>query len=119
MDEDKLNPELAQALLADMSEVKTRMGPIEGALGQIAEALTRLAVLEERHSAVVTVVDKATKIQEKIDGRVSSIEHDVIQIKTTASVMKSTVIALWAVLGTFFASAVIIGLPRVLHMFFS
>ena len=91
--------ELAQ-LRDDISEIKGRFGPLQGALDQIAEALTRLAVMEERQSAFATMTNKNVENLEKTQERVNDLEHQMIRIDTAAVVVKRVLVVTWVVLGT-------------------
>lgn len=68
-------------------------------MSKIAEALTRLAVLEERHAAIVTAVSRFADRQEKAEVRINEAENEMIRIQTTGSVLTKAVTAAWAVIG--------------------
>ncbi len=105
---------IADAIHNGLTDLRIRMTSMEGVMGQIAEALTRLAILEERHAAVVTVVNKVSDKMDRSDSRVNELENDVIRIKTTASVLSKATTAAWAVLGT----GILVFITKLFHMAF-
>lgn len=53
-----------RAVESKMSGMGTELAGIRNSMGQIAEAITRLAVLEEKHQGIVTIVNK---VVDKVD----------------------------------------------------
>lgn len=83
---------MIEGLQSDLAEVKTT-------LGKIADALTRLAVLEERQSAVVAVLNRVSDRQDKAEERNSALSNEMIRLATTANVISRGIFALWITVG--------------------
>jgi len=56
---------------AEISSIKESMGEVKGTLSKMADALERLARLEERHANMASAVDRAFSTISKIELRVS------------------------------------------------
>lgn len=60
---------------ADLRAVREDASEIKGAMSKVADALERLARLEERQSTVTCAIDRAFGAISKIEGRVSELER--------------------------------------------
>ena len=91
------NPQLTEAhfqlLQADMADLKVSMG-------KIAEAITRLAVLEERHQSMQTAMNRVVEKLDAIDARQSALELSQVKQETTLKVSLRAIQVAWAVLGS-------------------
>lgn len=72
-----------EALHGDVAEVKT-------ALNKLSEAITKLALVEERQSQTAEALERAFKAIGKIEDRLSALEQN-----QAASVPKYTEVAKW------------------------
>lgn len=88
-----------EALHEDVIEVK-------GALQELSEAITKLALVEERQSQTAASLERAFVALEKIETRVTAIERMQPDQRRTAKWMDRAVVAMVATLAAIFAKKV-------------
>ncbi|WP_374335550.1 hypothetical protein [Methyloversatilis sp.] len=88
---DEINRRLDQ-VSGDLSDIKSSMG-------KIAEALTRLALLEERHSVVVTTTNRIENHLNRFDARLDQLEKEQIRVEASTNTAIKAVKVAWATLG--------------------
>ncbi|NMG71834.1 hypothetical protein [Parazoarcus communis] len=75
-------------VLARLSGLSEDVGELKTTLREIATAVTRLALVEERQSQTNEALGRAFKQLDKVEGRVAAIERDMpIQRKTSGWVL--------------------------------
>jgi len=89
---ERITHNIAQ-IRADQSVVKEELRGLRDALQRMSEAITRLALIEERQAAASQAIERVMATVEKIDERVRALEvADPMQTKTAEWVER----ALWA-----------------------
>ena len=91
--------ERLNALHGDLSEVKS-------ALAQMTEAITKLALVEERQSQTAAALERAFKTIDKIEQRVSAIEqanvkHSTMSVWVDRAISAAVAIAAMIILQSF------------------
>lgn len=94
------------ALEQQVNDVQRDVGEIKGALSQIAAAITKLAVLEERHQATQTRVEKLEDRLVEAVKKVSELEITNIKHVSMFEGISRTVRVGWIVLGSGAAAVV-------------
>ena len=90
--------EMEQAL--QLHRMQVDMEDMKNSMSKIAEALTKIAVLEEKHQAISSAVLKALEKIESVEARQSAMEMTNIKQSTAISTAIKAVVVAWAVLGT-------------------
>jgi response regulator RpfG family c-di-GMP phosphodiesterase len=81
------------ALSRDIKHIRENQDTMRAAIERMSEAVTRLAIVEERQAAASQAIERVMSIVEKIDERVRSLEvAEPMQAKTSEWVQS----ALWA-----------------------
>jgi hypothetical protein len=85
---------------AQLAGMTASMVDIRSSVFQIAEAITRLAVLEERHQGIARVLEKAVERLEIIEQKQHAHALEMATIAGQAAGASKIVKVLWAVFGT-------------------
>jgi len=81
------------ALSRDIKHIKENQDTMRAAIERMSEAVTRLAIVEERQAAASQAIERVMSIVEKIDERVRNLElAEPLQAKTSEWVQS----AVWA-----------------------
>jgi predicted nucleic acid-binding Zn-ribbon protein len=88
---DALNGQI-DILQGDISDIKSSMG-------KIADAVTRLAVLEEKHQTTVLAMERIMTRIERDENRIGELEKAHIRQETAFEAYARAVKMAWAVLG--------------------
>ena len=82
-----------ERLTHHMLSIRESVDDMKGAMKEMASAITRLALVEERQAAVSTTIERLVQSLEKVDGRLRRLEvAEPLQAKTSEWVQS----ALWA-----------------------
>ena len=85
-----------ERLTHHIARIRESQDKMEAALGKLADAVTRLALVEERQSATSTAIERLSEAIEKLDDRLRKLEiADPMQARSSEWVMN----AVWAVAG--------------------
>ncbi|PLC44585.1 hypothetical protein C0Q88_07855 [Ralstonia pickettii] len=87
------------ALEQQMDEVRSDVREMRASMAKIAEAITRLAVLEERHLSTAARLDKIESRQRDSESKVSELDKTQIKYIATLDGITKTVRILWVVGG--------------------
>jgi chromosome segregation ATPase len=89
-----------------VNNVQKDVGEIKGALSQIASAITKLAVLEDRHQNTLARVDKLeTRLQANVD-KTSELEKAQIKAFAMAEGASRAIKIVWMVIGAAVVAAI-------------
>lgn len=81
-----------QVIRGDLEDMKASMS-------KMADALSKIAVLEERHQTMATNMLRVTEKLEKIADRQSALELAHVKQDTTVKVTVKAIQVIWAVIG--------------------
>ena len=85
-----------ERLTHHIARIRESQDKMEAALGKLADAVTRLALVEERQSATSTAIERLSEVIEKLDERLRKLEiAEPMQARSSEWVMN----AVWAVAG--------------------
>jgi len=82
-----------------MEELKIDMREMRGAITKMAEALTKLSVLEERNLAANVAIEKIAERLDKTDEKVNRVELEQVKFEATVGGISKTMKAMWAAFG--------------------
>jgi DNA repair exonuclease SbcCD ATPase subunit len=101
-----MSEEQIASLVKDIQHIRSDQTSMKAAIERMSEAVTRLAIIEERQAASSHAIERIMAAVEKIDERVRALEvAEPMQAKTTEWVQS----AIWAAasaLAVFFAHKV-------------
>ena len=124
------------ALEQQMAEVREDVREIRASMSKIADAITRLAVLEEKHQSINSACERmATKIEkieerqrdaehhneaivlllkhkDEVEKKIADLEIEQVRIVSTAEGVSKTVKTVWALIG----AGVVYGLAKMFGM---
>jgi len=83
-----------------MEDVRAEMREMRGVMGQMANALTKLSVLEERNLVASEAIKQLGVRQDRTENEVSDLKMEQVKFQGTVSGISSTMKLLWAVFGT-------------------
>lgn len=87
------------ALLEQIKTLHADVGEIKGALGKLTEAITKLALIEDRQTRSSECLDRAFRSIDRLSERIASLEQQLPAIANQTSANNVWVDrALWAVL---------------------
>jgi vacuolar-type H+-ATPase subunit E/Vma4 len=89
-----------QLLEANFKSIQSDMADLKVSMGKVAEAITRLAVLEERHQAMQSAMNRVVEKLDSLDARQSAMEIAQVKQDTTLKVSMRAVQIAWVVLGS-------------------
>jgi len=88
-----------EALNRRLDQITGELSDMRNSMDKIAEALTRLALLEERHSVIVSTTRQIEERQVRFDDRLDKLEKEQIRYDATASTASKAFKVVWAVVG--------------------
>lgn len=88
------------ALQQRVEEIREDMKSMRSDMSDIAKALTRLAVLEERYQQSALVADRAAQRSERLEAELHQYRMEQVTFTAKAEAMARGIKILWAVLGT-------------------
>ena len=83
-----------------MDSLAEEMRDIRGALTEVAKALTKLSVLEERNVVTSQAIEKIAQRQDKLEDKVSDIELEQVKFESNAKGMATAMKLMWAAFGS-------------------
>lgn len=87
---------------AEYQALQNELTDIRISMKQIADAMTRLAVLEERHSVVAQLASKVDSKANEQEKEISSLKTEIAVFKAKADTVGQSVRVVWAVFGSAF-----------------
>jgi chromosome segregation ATPase len=93
------NDQHSDEISRQLDQVTNDLSDIKSSMGKIAEALTRLALLEERHSVNVSTTRRIEEEVQLHDRRLDVIEKEQIRVEASTETAIKAVKVAWAVLG--------------------
>jgi uncharacterized coiled-coil protein SlyX len=100
------------ALEQQVNDVQRDVGEIKGALSQIAAAITKLAILEERHQATQVRVEKLEDRLIETNKAVTKLNETNIEHVATVKGMASTLKVVYTILAGILGSGAVVGIAR-------
>lgn len=88
-----MSDEQIAALARDIQHIRSDQGSMRAAIERMSEAVTRLAIIEERQAASSQAIERVMATVEKIDERVRALEIAEPMQTKTSEWMQS---AMWA-----------------------
>jgi hypothetical protein len=82
-----------------MEELRTDMREMRGAVTKMAEALTKLSVLEERNLAANVAIEKIATRVEKVEEKVNGVELEQVKFESTVEGVTKTMRFMWGAFG--------------------
>jgi len=83
-----------------LQNLQDEMRDIRGALAQMAVALTKLSVLEERNLIANTAIEKLITRQDKMDDRVNSVVLEQAKFEANIKGISTAMKWMWAAFGS-------------------
>jgi len=78
-------PPDTQTLDVKLEQLHTDVGEIKSALGKLSDAIIKLALIEERQTMANVALERAFKALERVEARISVLEHNNINNKRTSN----------------------------------
>jgi hypothetical protein len=82
-----------------VDQIQEDLSDMKSSMGKIAEAVTRLAVLEEKHHGTVLALERILVRVERDEERINSVEKVQIRQDAAIGAYMKAVQGAWAVLG--------------------
>jgi hypothetical protein len=82
-----------------MNEMRVDMREMRGAIVKMAEAMTKLSVLEERNSIIAIAHDKLAEKVEQGENKLSAVVLEQAKFESKVGGITSTMKMMWAVFG--------------------
>jgi predicted nucleic acid-binding Zn-ribbon protein len=101
-----------QVIEASFKVIQNDLEDMKTSMSKMADALSKIAVLEERHQTMSSNMLRVTEKLEKIADRQSALELAHVKQDTTIKVSVKAIQIIWAVIG----SAVLYGVWQVVKM---
>jgi chromosome segregation ATPase len=92
--------EALRAVNGHVSSTKEELAAIRGSMSQMAEAITRLAVLEEKHQGIAADMRRAEEKIEGLDDAITQMKLENASLRGQAQGASVVVKAMWTVAGT-------------------
>jgi CHAD domain-containing protein len=86
-------PPDTQTLDVKLEQLHTDVGEIKSALGKLSDAIIKLALIEERQTMANVALERAFKALERVEARISVLEHNNINNKRTSNWVDKVVTA--------------------------
>lgn len=100
---DRRTPSEAEMLALRLESLHSDVGEIKGAMRELTDAITKLALVEERQMHANAAIDRAFKAVSKIDERVERIEGRIVEIEKALPGLDRNALwverGVWAALG--------------------
>ncbi|TSP13967.1 hypothetical protein [Cupriavidus campinensis] len=90
---------LVAAFQQNVKEMRGELHEMRQGMAEIAKAVTKLAVLEERHSAVMLHLDRLNGRFESMERRMKSVEDEQLKFVTRLQMSALAIKVFWCVLG--------------------
>lgn len=96
-----MSPEVESHIIeANFKAIQDDLADMKSSMSKIADALAKIAVLEERHSAMTQNLVRCMEKLEDLDKRQNELELTQVKQETTVSVTVKAIQIAWAVIGT-------------------
>lgn len=99
-------------LHSDVGEIKTGMSDFRDGMRELATAITKLALVEERQSQASLAIERCFKLAERLEGKIESVSLRVTELEKAEPQQARTSEwvdrAVWAIVA---ASSVVTSLP--------
>jgi CHAD domain-containing protein len=82
-----------QAIDVKLEQLHSDVGEIKSALGKLSDAIIKLALIEERQTTASASLERAFKALERVEQRLSVLEHSNVNNKRTSGWVDKTVTA--------------------------
>lgn len=82
-----------------MDAMADELREVRGALSEVAKALTKLSVLEERNVATIQTIEKIAARQEKFEGKLAALELEQVRFASNASGVATAMKLMWGAFG--------------------
>jgi len=82
-----------------MDSMADELREMRSAVSKVAEALTKLSVLEERNATTNQAIEKIAQRQDKVEDKISSLELEQVKFESNAKGMATAVKLFWGVFG--------------------
>lgn len=82
-----------------MDAMSEEMREMRSALSDVAKALTKLSVLEERNLVTNQAIEKVAHRQDKLEEKLSAVELEQVKFESNAKGMASVMKLMWGALG--------------------
>lgn len=82
-----------------MEAMADELREMRGALSEVAKALTKLSVLEERNVMVAQAIEKVSARQEKLEEKVSALELEQVKFESNAKGVATAMKLMWGAFG--------------------
>jgi hypothetical protein len=83
-----------------MQDVRTEMREMRAAVTQLAMAMTKLSILEERNVVATAAIEKLAKRQDQSDNELNVVKVEQIKFESTVKGIGGTMKVMWAAFGT-------------------
>ena len=90
----------SDATEANFQSIRTDMADLKVSMGKVADAITRLAVLEERHQSMQMAMNRVVEKLDALDARQAALQIEQVKQATGLKVSMRAVQVAWAVLGS-------------------
>lgn len=94
-----MSPSDTPYIEANLKSIQDDLADMKSSMSKIADALSKIAVLEERHSAMTQSLLKVSEKLSEIDKRQNALELAHVRQETTVKVSVKALQAAWGVLG--------------------
>lgn len=89
-----------QAVLEQqMDSVQRELQEVRNAMTKMAEAITKLSVLEERNLAANAAIEKLIERQDRLESKIGSIELEQVKFESTVKGVTGTMKWMWGAFG--------------------
>lgn len=82
-----------------LAELRSDLREVKDSMKQIAEAMTRLAVLEERHQTIMARMNRIEDRQQNSEKKVSEVREAHISLMSTIDGIVKSAKVMWLVIG--------------------
>lgn len=90
----------ADLIDANFKSIQSDIQDMKSSMAKIADALTKIAVLEERHQVMQAAMNRIVEKLDAIDQRQATLEIEHVKQQTTLKVSLRSLQVAWAVLGS-------------------
>ena len=96
-----------------MDAMADELREVRGALSEVAQALAKLSVLEERNLMTSQAIDKIAQRQDKLEEKIANIGLEQVKFESNAKGMASGMKFMWGAVG---GSVIYVGNELVKHL---
>lgn len=83
-----------------MEEMQIDMREMRGAITKMADAMTKLSILEERNQVATVAIEKIANRVEKVEDKVMAAELDAARFQSKIDGMTTTMKVMWGAFGS-------------------